>query len=215
MYPKQIIEALEHVRYPGTGKNLIESGMLEDDIRISGYAVSFSLIFEKDTDPFIHSVIKASQTAIKTYVDENAQVTIHTKWKVKVKEEREIPFIISRIARDGKVLMPDGNSNLQIGDILFVLTKEEHAEAFKQLIGVEDTYEWKNDEEGLVSRRIVVTRSDVNGKKIYRSFTASTKKDAELLAAQYKAGRTHASDLLTVTECISEYIKLKKCKLFI
>ena len=52
--------------------------------------------------------------------------------------------------------------------------------------------------------------TDVNGKKIYRSFTASTKKDAELLAAQYKAGRTHASDLLTVTECISEYIKLKK-----
>ncbi len=79
MYPKQIIEALEHVRYPGTGKNLIESGMLEDDIRISGFAVSFSLIFEKDTDPFIHSVIKAAQTAIQTYVDENAQVTVNTK----------------------------------------------------------------------------------------------------------------------------------------
>ena len=81
MYPKQIIEALSHVRYPGTGKNLIESGMLEDDIRISGYAVSFSLIFEKDTDPFIKSVIKASETAVKTYVDENAQVTINTKIK--------------------------------------------------------------------------------------------------------------------------------------
>ncbi len=79
MYPKQIIEALSHVRYPGTGKNLIESGMLEDDIRISGYAVSFSLIFEKDTDPFIKSVIKASETAVKTYVDENAEVTVHTK----------------------------------------------------------------------------------------------------------------------------------------
>ena len=79
MYPKQIIEALQHVRYPGTGKNLIESGMLEDDIRISGFAVSFSLIFEKDTDPFIKSVIKAAQTAIQTYVDENAQVTINTK----------------------------------------------------------------------------------------------------------------------------------------
>lgn len=79
MYPKQIIEALEHVRYPGTGKNLIESGMLEDDIRISGFAVSFSLFFEKDTDPFIRSVIKATETAIKTYVDENAQVTVNTK----------------------------------------------------------------------------------------------------------------------------------------
>lgn len=79
MYPNQIIEALQHVRYPGTGKNLVESGMLEDDIRISGFAVSFSLIFDKDTDPFIKSVIKAAQVAVQTYVDENAEVTIHTK----------------------------------------------------------------------------------------------------------------------------------------
>ena len=48
MYPQQIIDALRHVRYPGTGKDLIESGMLEDDIRISGFEVSFSLIFQKE-----------------------------------------------------------------------------------------------------------------------------------------------------------------------
>lgn len=51
--------------------------------------------------------------------------------------------------------------------------------------------------------------TDVNGKKIYRSFTASTKKEAELLAAQYKAGRNHTSDLLSVKDCMAEYIKLK------
>ena len=50
MYPQQIIDALRHVRYPGTGKNLIESGMLEDDLRISGFEVQFSLIFDKVTD---------------------------------------------------------------------------------------------------------------------------------------------------------------------
>ena len=64
MYPQQIIDALEHVRYPGTGKNLIESGMLEDDIRISGMEVSFSIIFDKDNDPFRKSVVKAAETAI-------------------------------------------------------------------------------------------------------------------------------------------------------
>ena len=80
MYPQQIIDALQHVRYPGTGKNLIEGGMLEDDIRISGLEVSFSLIFEKDNDPFRKSVIKAAETAIHTYVDENAAVHIHTKF---------------------------------------------------------------------------------------------------------------------------------------
>lgn len=95
MYPQQIIDALRHVRYPGTGKDLVESGMLEDDIRISGLAVSFSLIFEKDNDPFIRSVIKAAETAVKTYVDENAAVTIHTKFlsqKTKV-ENQKLPTL--------------------------------------------------------------------------------------------------------------------------
>ena len=81
MYPQQIIDALKHVRYPGSGKNLIEEGILEDDIRISGLEVSFSLIFEKDNDPFIRSIIKATETAIKTFVDPNAAVHIHSKFK--------------------------------------------------------------------------------------------------------------------------------------
>ena len=81
MYPQQIIDALEHVRYPGTGKNLIESGMLEDDIRISGMEVSFSIIFDKDNDPFRKSVVKAAETAIHTYVDEHAAVHVHMKFR--------------------------------------------------------------------------------------------------------------------------------------
>lgn len=79
MYPQQIIDALRHVRYPGSGKDLLESGMLEDDIRISGFEVSFSLIFQKANDPFMKSVIKASETAIKTYVEPNAVVNINPK----------------------------------------------------------------------------------------------------------------------------------------
>ncbi len=80
MYPQQIIDALRHVRYPGTGKDLIESGMLEDDIRISGYEVSFSLIFQKDNDPFQKSVVKATEAALKTYIDSNVVANIHVKY---------------------------------------------------------------------------------------------------------------------------------------
>ena len=39
LYPNLILEALTHVRYPGTGKNIVESGMVEDDIRIEGNKV--------------------------------------------------------------------------------------------------------------------------------------------------------------------------------
>ena len=55
--------------------------MLEDDIRISGLEVSFSLIFDKDTDPFIRSVLKAAETAVHTYAEPNAVVHIHTKFR--------------------------------------------------------------------------------------------------------------------------------------
>ena len=80
MYPQQVIDALRHVRYPGTGKDLIESGMLEDDIRISGFEVSFSLIFDKDNDPFMKSVLKAAEVALQTYIDPNIAANIHTKF---------------------------------------------------------------------------------------------------------------------------------------
>ncbi len=79
LYPKLITDALATVRYPGNGKNLVEAGMVEDDLRIEGMKVSFSLIFEKSTDPFMKSVIKAAEAAIHTYVDKGVEVNIRTK----------------------------------------------------------------------------------------------------------------------------------------
>ena len=79
LYPKLILDALATVRYPGTGKNLVEQGMVEDDMRIDGMKVSFSLIFDKSTDPFMKSVLKAAETAIHTYAYPEAEVTINVK----------------------------------------------------------------------------------------------------------------------------------------
>lgn len=74
LYPALILEALKNVRYPGNGKNLVEAEMVEDDIRIDGMKVTFSLIFDKSTDPFIKSVVKAAETAILTYVNPNTEI---------------------------------------------------------------------------------------------------------------------------------------------
>lgn len=152
MYPNQIIEALQHVRYPGTGKNLVESGMLEDDIRIAGYTVSFSLIFEKDTDPFIKSVIKAAQVAVQTYVDENAEVTINTKCarraKVKVKEESksnelQAQHIIAIHSGKGGVGKSTVAANLAIalakmGKRVGLLDADIHGPSMPKMFHVED-----------------------------------------------------------------------------
>ncbi len=79
LYPKLIVDALATVRYPGTGKNLVEAEMIAENIRIDGMKVSFSLIFEKPTDPFMKSILKAAETAIHAYVSPEVEVTVTTE----------------------------------------------------------------------------------------------------------------------------------------
>ncbi len=92
LYPALILDALKNVRYPGTGKNLVEAGMIEDDIRIDGNRVSFSIIFDKSTDPFIKSVLKAAETAIHTYISPEVEVTVASKARhtAPVKQEKPV-----------------------------------------------------------------------------------------------------------------------------
>lgn len=74
LYPNLILDALKNVRYPGNGKDLVTNGMIEDDIRIDGNRVSFSIIFEKPTDPFVKSVVRAAETAINTFISPDVEI---------------------------------------------------------------------------------------------------------------------------------------------
>ena len=87
IYPKLILDALRNVRYPGTGKDIVEMGMVSDDIHINGMKVSFSILFEKPNDPFMKSVIKAAETAILTYADPNIEI----KGNIEAKTPQAIP----------------------------------------------------------------------------------------------------------------------------
>ncbi len=74
LYPNLILDALKNVKYPGNGKNLVENGMVADDIRIDGNKVSFTLVFDKPTDPFVKSVVRAAETAINTYISPEVEI---------------------------------------------------------------------------------------------------------------------------------------------
>src|SRR5690554_5464525 len=83
LYPQLILDTLTRVRYLGTGKDIVSSGMVQDDIRIDGMKVSFSILFEKSNDPFRQSVIKAAETAILTYISEDVEIKGNIKAVIK------------------------------------------------------------------------------------------------------------------------------------
>jgi len=85
LYPALIIDALRTVRYPGTGKDIVTMNMVADNIRIDGNRVSFSLVFEKKTDPFIKSVVRAAEVAINTHISDD--IDIRGNIAVKVPED--------------------------------------------------------------------------------------------------------------------------------
>lgn len=89
LYPKLITDALATVRYPGSGKNLIDAEMVADNIRINGNHVSFSIIFPKNPDPFMKSVLKAAEAAIKASTDEKVEVDITPELPDNQKQEPE------------------------------------------------------------------------------------------------------------------------------
>ncbi|MCD8302211.1 MAG: Mrp/NBP35 family ATP-binding protein [Prevotellaceae bacterium] len=76
LYPALIIDALRTVRYPGTGRNVVEMGMVGDDMRIAGLHVSFSLLFSRPSDPFRRSLVKACEAAIHAHVSRDVEVEI-------------------------------------------------------------------------------------------------------------------------------------------
>ncbi len=87
LYPKLITDALATVVYPGTKKNLVEGDMVADDIRIDGMSVSFTLVFPRDTDPFLKSTLKAAEAAIHYHVSKEVEVTINSEFRSKPRPE--------------------------------------------------------------------------------------------------------------------------------
>ncbi|NCB83862.1 MAG: putative transporter [Bacteroidia bacterium] len=75
-------------------------------------------------------------------------------------------FIISRMMRDDNFFIPQSETILQTGDILLVVASKTDAEPIIAFMGEPAEMNWKDSEKHLVSRRIVITRNEINGKTL-------------------------------------------------
>ncbi|MBR1551393.1 MAG: putative transporter [Muribaculaceae bacterium] len=83
------------------------------------------------------------------------------------------PFVISRLWRNGKVRIPSSQTVLHEGDRLLVVTHDEDVETLTVLFGGKEKTDWNKDDidwnaidSNLVSQTILVTRSEINGRRL-------------------------------------------------
>ena len=82
-------------------------------------------------------------------------------------------FVVSRLWREDKAIIPASDTLVKEGDCLLAITTEGDVEALAMLIGQRDARDWNKEDidwdtidSQLVSHRIVITRPEINGKRL-------------------------------------------------
>lgn len=78
-------------------------------------------------------------------------------------------FVCTRIIQDGHMITPNANTVLRLGDRMFVVCAEDDSEAIMAFIGPKIEQDWdvtNQQDKPMVSRRILVTQPNINGKTL-------------------------------------------------
>ena len=82
-------------------------------------------------------------------------------------------FVISRIWRNGRVSIPTSDKTLQKDDIILVITAPSEADGLRLIFGEQELKDWNAEnidwnavDSQLISQRILVTRPEINGRKL-------------------------------------------------
>ncbi|MBR1881519.1 MAG: putative transporter [Muribaculaceae bacterium] len=125
----------------------------------------------RDTDLARHDDEENDNTYIAAYQVHNPGIFGMTVGEVAGSSRTK--FVISRLWREGAVSIPSASTVLKEGDRLLVITHEDDARAMTILFGQQENTDWNKDDidwnaidNELVSRAILITRPEINGKRL-------------------------------------------------
>ncbi len=108
---------------------------------------------------------------IASFVVCNPAVFGHTLGDLSCMDEGK--FVVSRLWRNGKVLLPNSTTQLESGDRLLVITQARQVPQLTLYFGKLDDKNWnRNDvdwnalDSKLISQRILITQSNINGRHL-------------------------------------------------
>lgn len=92
--------------------------------------------------------------------------SISGKTLIEIKKFLGRQFVCSRIRHDEHVSIPNHETIFNVGDQIFIVCSEEDADAITVFIGKEVNLDWEKQDLPMVSRRILVTKPEINGKTL-------------------------------------------------
>lgn len=175
---------------PGLGaaqealRQAFEAGQITEIPQIAlGYAVAYPLgvvgiitsivlirfLFKIDLQKEAHELENDDEATLEKPDKLNLKFTnkaMAGKSLHQIKEMIGRKFVVSRMKRDENYFIPQSETLLQYGDILLVVASKADTESIIAIMGEELEMNWKESEKHLVSRRIVITRNEINGKTL-------------------------------------------------
>ncbi|WP_106485157.1 putative transporter [Bacteroides sp. Marseille-P3684] len=133
--------------------------------------ILFRKLFVRQQDLNVQEKEDHNHTYIAAYQVHNPG--IYGKNLKEIAQHTNHKFVISRLWRNGNVCIPTFDTRLEEGDRLLVITSDKDALGLTILFGEQENTDWNKEDidwdaidSKMVSKRIIVTRPEINGKKL-------------------------------------------------
>ena len=114
---------------------------------------------------------RSDNTFITEYIVSNPE--IFEKSIQEIRSNADCQFVISRIWKDGKVIIPTGETIIEENEHILVISGKSDVENLTRLFGPQEKVDWNKQDidwnaidSQLVSQKVLVTKPEINGTKL-------------------------------------------------